>query len=287
MLPVDDLVPEQAKATLVPCLDDAVVLRATFKRQSFALHSHPTYVLALITKGALKFRCENEVLIAPSGSACLINPNEVQTGEAASELGWSYWSAYVPASVFGKAEPRSNVKSSMPLFERHVLSDQAVNRALSTFFSGVYALQPSLAQTELLLDCLSTLAEHCSTGRIQETEVIGPRLVQRAKEFMSENFDRAIKLEDIARVCEITGFHLTRTFKKFTGLALHAWLVQYRVARACEILIRGEPVADTALACGFSDQPHMTRWFRRMLGMTPGDVQAMSRTFKIGSTRMS
>ena len=138
-----DVVPDRAEAMLVPCLDDTVVLRATFKRQSFAPHSHPTYVLALITRGARRFRCQNKVFVAPSCSACLINPNETQTGEAATEVGWSYWSAYVPASVFGTGGARSDSKPSTPLFERRVLSDPTVNRALITFFSGVHAVRAS------------------------------------------------------------------------------------------------------------------------------------------------
>ena len=280
-----DVVPDRVEATLVPCLDDTVVLRATFKRQSFAPHSHPTYVLALITRGALRFRCQNKVLIAPSGSACLINPNEVQTGEAATEVGWSYWSAYVPASVFGTGGARSDSKPSTPLFERRVLSDPTVNRALISFFSGVHASHPGLARTELLLDCLSQIAEHCGSDTAWRSDETDPRPVRRAKDFMAENYARVLTLEDVARACEITGCHLTRTFKKHTGLALHAWLVQHRVERARAMLIGGGTAADIAQACGFSDQPHMTRWFRRMLGLTPGNVQAMSRTFKIGPTQ--
>lgn len=271
-----------ARATFLPDLADTVVLRASFKRQTFAPHTHPTYVLALITHGALRFRCGNEVLVAPSGSACLINPGEVQTGEAASEHGCAYWSAYVPPNVFGLAEAQSRFVPHAPLFARHVVRERAIVDALGAFFSDVQA-PPGLARTERLLDCLSNVSLHCA-GAIWEPGEVDSRLVRRAKDFLSENFDQPIRLENVAHACGVTGFHLTRTFKKHTGLALHAWLVQYRVERARAMMMGGEPVVWTALACGFSDQSHMTRWFRRLLGLTPGDVRAMSRTFKIGPT---
>ncbi len=277
----ENRVPNRAEAKLLPDLDDTVVLRASYNRQSFALHSHPTYVLALVTRGALRFRCGNEVFVAPSGSACLINPGEVQTGEAASDPGWSYWSAYVPASVFGMVETRAD-QAHAPLFASPVVSDGAVTQALSLFFSDVH-ISPSLARTEQRLACLSRVAERCGTGAALETGEASPRLVRRARDFMAENFGAALKLDDVAGACGVTGFHLTRAFRRHTGLALHAWLVQHRIERARARLLSGEAVADTAVACGFSDQAHMTRWFRRVLGLTPGDVRAMSRMFKTGT----
>ncbi|OTP76492.1 hypothetical protein PAMC26577_10510 [Caballeronia sordidicola] len=59
---------------------------------------------------------------------------------------------------------------------------------------------------------------------------------------------------------------------------MHAWLVQYRIERAREMLLRGVPPASVAADCGFSDQAHMARWLRRITGMTAKDVQSMSRT---------
>jgi AraC-like DNA-binding protein len=41
------------------------------------------------------------------------------------------------------------------------------------------------------------------------------------------------------------------------------------VQRAVELLKRGRPAADVAAACGFCDQSHMSRTFRRFLGVSP------------------
>lgn len=268
---------------LVPCLDDAVVLRARYSRQRLALHSHPTYVLALIVDGALRFRCDTETLVAPTGSVCLINPDQVQTGEAASEAGWSYLSAYVPVSVFVDAGNRSHPKNERPRFARQVLTDEATVRLVAGFFAGVRSAPPSLARSELLLGCLSSLVEREATKPMPATKHVDLKLVRGAKEILAESFGSSVQIDELAQPLGVTGFHLTRVFKKSTGLALHAWLVQYRAERARAMLLGGAPIADTAVACGFADQPHMTRWFRRLFGMTPGDVRTMSRTFKIGA----
>ena len=56
-------------------------------------------------------------------------------------------------------------------------------------------------------------------------------------------------------------------------MPLHAWLVRYRTERAAEMLRAGASIGETAAACGFSDQPHLTRWLRRLHGLTPGELQ--------------
>jgi AraC-like DNA-binding protein len=53
------------------------------------------------------------------------------------------------------------------------------------------------------------------------------------------------------------------------GMPPYAWLAQYRVSRARALLELGGRPAEVAGQVGFADQAHMTRWFGRVLGVTP------------------
>jgi AraC-like DNA-binding protein len=56
----------------------------------------------------------------------------------------------------------------------------------------------------------------------------------------------------------------------------HAYQRQARVRLAVKLIRAGLPLGEVAFATGFSDQAHLTRWFRKMLGVTPGSYrQAM------------
>lgn len=73
-----------------------------------------------------------------------------------------------------------------------------------------------------------------------------------------------------AEFAGLTRFELLRRFRRQTGLTPHAFQTNLRIARARALLSAGEPIAQVAAACGFADQPHLTRTFRRAVGVTPG-----------------
>jgi AraC-like DNA-binding protein len=271
---------DSVRAFRIEGLSDSTVIRAAYRNQRFAAHSHPTFVAGVVTDGALRFRCRGRVWTASAGAVFLTNPDEVQTGEPADTSGWSYWSAYLPPAVFEGIAP-DGAPSRLPYFPTHVLEDRDAQRVLIRFFNEVTSLKLPLAQATISLDCLAYLMRRFAGTPEPKWPKREPRLIGTAKEYMAANFGEQLSLEDVASVTNVTGFHVTRVFKANTGLSLHAWLVQFRVERARELLMRGTAAADVASACGFSDQPHMTRWFKRIVGLTPRQVQSMSRTFNI------
>jgi hypothetical protein len=77
-------------------------------------------------------------------------------------------------------------------------------------------------------------------------------------------------------------FRMVRTFTRQIGLPPHAYLNQVRVNRAKQLLANGEPIALVAYETGFADQSHLTRHFKRLFGLTPGQYsmrQERSRPF--------
>jgi AraC-like DNA-binding protein len=65
-------------------------------------------------------------------------------------------------------------------------------------------------------------------------------------------------------------YQLLRSFQAGVGMPPCAWLGQHRVARARALLDRGHRPAQAAALAGFAEQAHLTRWFRRVVGVTPG-----------------
>jgi AraC-like DNA-binding protein len=97
-----------------------------------------------------------------------------------------------------------------------------------------------------------------------------PRPVRRGIEYIHANLSEEVRLEDIAGAAGLSTFHFARLFRQATGMAPHRYVVQVRVGKVKELLGEGElclaAIADEA---GFADQSHMSRVFKRLMGMTP------------------
>ncbi|WP_216093363.1 helix-turn-helix transcriptional regulator, partial [Klebsiella variicola] len=89
------------------------------------------------------------------------------------------------------------------------------------------------------------------------------------KDFILAHSEENISLHDLAELAGLSPWHFLRQFKKIVGLPPHAWLLQARLFQAQKLLKKGEKITSVALKCGFSDQSHFNRHFKRAIGVTP------------------
>jgi AraC family transcriptional regulator len=98
-----------------------------------------------------------------------------------------------------------------------------------------------------------------------------PRHAMRAvEEYIDAHLDQDFALADLAAVAHLSEFHFARQFKQTTGLPPHQFVIHQRVERAKRLIAaRRLSLAEVAVAAGFSDQSHLTRHFKRLVGVTP------------------
>jgi AraC family transcriptional regulator len=104
----------------------------------------------------------------------------------------------------------------------------------------------------------------------ETTGGMAPALLRRSIEFIRTNLNRDIRLEDLAREAGLSRSHYIRSFRQSMGITPHQYLLSERVKQAQSLIRKGAPsLAEIALSCGFADQHHLARIFRRFTGMTP------------------
>ena len=91
-----------------------------------------------------------------------------------------------------------------------------------------------------------------------------------AQNFLDCHLDRRVRLHEIAQAAGLPPFRLFRAFARAAGMSPHGYQRQARVRYAAALIRLGRLLCDAALAAGFADQAHMTRSFRRTMGVTPG-----------------
>jgi AraC-like DNA-binding protein len=98
--------------------------------------------------------------------------------------------------------------------------------------------------------------------------------MRRVREYVEVHLSESINLAMLAAVAGLSVHHFAREFKQSFGVTPHHYLTQKRVERAQEMLAQTDlSLSEIAYAAGFSDQSHLARHFRHMLGTTPRDFR--------------
>jgi len=164
--------------------------------------------------------------------------------------------------------------------------DPALERLMLSFLSELESGGPG---GELYAEGLATalavhlLREHSSLGEKARRKVArGPakesglsaRQLKRATDHIGDNLAAGdLSLAGLAAQANLSPFHFSRLFKRSTGMSPHQYVIRERVERAKGLLLRGDmPAAAVAREVGFSDQGHLSRHTRRLLGATPSEI---------------
>jgi AraC family transcriptional regulator len=101
------------------------------------------------------------------------------------------------------------------------------------------------------------------------------RRLRQVDDLIEPALSERLYVEDIAKTLGLSSGFFTRAFKAAVGKTPHDYIVDRRLARARQLIATsGMPLANVALACGFTSQAHMTSQFRRRLGITPAAFRA-------------
>ena len=257
----------------VPGVD---LLRATYVTHRYARHAHETYTLALIEDGVEEFRYAGSLLRAGRGSVALLNPEMVHTGQAGVPEGWSYRVLYPPVSLVREVSTELTGSPGTPFFPDTVVHDPHSARLVRAAHLAAEHGDP-LASASLLHGALAgLLREHARAGRRSRPREARPA-VRTVVSLLQERVTDPPTLEELALVTGIGPYALLRAFRAETGLPPHAYLNQIRVRRARGLLDRGVAPAQAAAEAGFADQAHLTRHFKRIVGVPPGAYQRARR----------
>lgn len=110
-------------------------------------------------------------------------------------------------------------------------------------------------------------------------QTVTPRrdAVETAQAFLAANYDRAVRLEDIARAVDISPFHLCRAFKRVTGVHMREYVTRLRLRAALgEVVDPNSALGDIAHEHGFSSHSHFAAAFRKEFQITPSDVRQLA-----------
>ena len=246
-------------------------LHARFVSHRYPRHAHDYFVVGLVDSGAQSYWYRGARHITPAGQIFLVNPDEPHTGEAAAPEGYIYRTMYPHADYLARITEDVGHRASLPFFKGAVICDPPLATRLSNFHRSLATAAPKVESESFLLEALARLIARHSDSRVMARPIGRERpAVRTAREYMEANFHEDVTLSKLAAIVSLSPYHFARAFEKETGLPPHAYLEGVRIRKVRELLDRNETLVAAALAAGYSDQSHLTRRFKRFLGITPG-----------------
>lgn len=146
-------------------------------------------------------------------------------------------------------------------------------------FSALYnEAKASKFGEQLLIDSLKTalvihlLRTYCTTQPKPSsyTDGLSQTTLNHVIDYIQTHLDQDVKLTNLAAIAQLSPYHFLRLFKQRLGVTPHQYILQCRIDRAKHFLQHSElSIADIARRVGFCDQSHLTRHFKRIVGVTP------------------
>ncbi len=135
----------------------------------------------------------------------------------------------------------------------------------------LYADSLATALTVQLLRNFSTqklLLPRLSSG-------LPPQLLRRSTDFINDNLEENFSLAALAAHVGVSPYYLARLFKQSTGRTPHQYLIERRIEKAKRLLVERSDLSIVELAyeLGFANHSHFTKFFHRLVGITPKDYR--------------
>lgn len=111
---------------------------------------------------------------------------------------------------------------------------------------------------------------------LPSSRTVHPRVKKVLRLLRDSSSERETSLEALAKAVDLSPGRLMHAFTDSIGLPLRPYLAWLKLQRAAGAIVSGSSLTDAAHAAGFSDAGHMTRTFRRMLGMPPSALRRVA-----------
>jgi AraC-like DNA-binding protein len=112
--------------------------------------------------------------------------------------------------------------------------------------------------------------DHRTVVRFVAEEKVAHPVVRRIREHLRSSYSERLTLEELGKMAGMGRYALARAFTREVGMPPHAYQMHLRIAHARALIGTGRRLSEVSLEVGFTDQSHLNRHFKKLLGTTPG-----------------
>jgi AraC family transcriptional regulator len=151
--------------------------------------------------------------------------------------------------------------------------DRLLSDADKVLNTDLDAAEICLAQASVLLQAERRRKSQQSASRVGVSLARGglaPWQIRRVIAYIDSHLAERIKIPDLRALTHLSGSHFSRAFRTSFGDSPYGFVIRRRIESAQKLMLEtSEPLCEIALRCGLCDQAHLSRLFRRAVGMSP------------------
>ena len=212
---------------------------------------------------------ETQTYHIKSGQGFLIFPGQINTYFADKTLPWEYvWIEFDGLRV-KEALDLTGLSPNAPVYRPHSKDtrEQMMNEMLYIIHHARETPFHLIGHLYLFLDYLTQSAK--ITVPVQSSKM-SDYYIKEAINYIEQNFQNNITIEDIAAVCGINRSYFGKIFRNSIGRSPQEFLMNYRMVKATELLkLTSLSIAEIGSAVGYENQLHFSRAFKTVYGISP------------------
>ncbi|GAA2481260.1 AraC family transcriptional regulator [Streptomyces longisporus] len=239
------------------------VFHAHFTEYAYPMHVHEAWTLLIVDDGAVRYDLDRHEHGTPHDTVTLLPPHVPHNGSPATPHGFRKRVLYLDGThlrddLIGAAVDQPDLR------------DPVLRRRVGQLHTALAHAGDELEAESRLTFIGERLRSQLRPSAGADAPRPDPALARRLRELLDERVVDGLTLDEAAGLVHAHPAHLVRAFSTAYGIAPHQYLNSRRVDRARRLLLDGRSPGEVATATGFFDQSHLTRHFRKLVGVTPG-----------------
>jgi AraC-like DNA-binding protein len=239
------------------------VFHAHFTEYAYPMHVHEAWTLLIVDDGAVRYDLDRHEHGTPHDTVSLLPPHVPHNGSPVTAHGFRKRVVYLDGTHLGEDLIGSAVDGPD-------LRDPVLRLRVGQLHTALGHPGDELEAESRLTLIAERLRTHLRPSNPAATPRNSPTLARTLRELLDGHLTQGIGLDEAARLVHAHPAHLVRAFSGAYGIAPHQYLMSRRVDRARRLLLDGRPPGEVASTTGFYDQSHLTRHFKKLVGVTPG-----------------
>lgn len=227
--------------------------------------NYPYYLMIYTYEGKGRLEYRNQKYELSKGDGFLIDCREQHAYYTEGE-GWQFALLHY-SGVTADWIYQQFIAEGNPVFHYHEAEEKLLQQRLEALLLAnqngglLREYEVSVQLEQLLLELIK---------QKRKTYVAFPDYVQYLKQYIDNNFTNPLTLEGLSEFAGVSKYHMDRTFKKYTGSSISAYIINLRLSNATFLLRNSSlSIRQVSESSGFSGYENFLKLFKKTFGMTP------------------